>query len=84
MTVVVEKGTITAPAGTGQQTYNLGSAFNGILPRALILWATYETADADGKIDWPADPGCTDALDNDETDPSPPPPPGFGGFAFPE
>jgi len=45
--IVVEKGTITAPAATGQQTYNLGSAFNGILPRALLLWATYETADAD-------------------------------------
>jgi hypothetical protein len=46
MSVVVEKGVITAPASTGVQTYNLGSAFNGILPKAILLWATYETADA--------------------------------------
>ncbi len=25
--------------------------------------------DVDGKTDWPEDPGCTDPLDNDETDP---------------
>lgn len=31
--------------------------------------------DADSLIDFPADPGCTDALDNDETDLPPPPPP---------
>jgi hypothetical protein len=31
--------------------------------------------DADGKIDYPADPGCTGPQDNDETDPPPPPPP---------
>ncbi len=31
--------------------------------------------DADALIDFPADPGCTDALDNDETDPAPAPPP---------
>lgn len=30
--------------------------------------------DADGKIDYPADPGCTGPTDNDETDPAPPPP----------
>jgi hypothetical protein len=29
--------------------------------------------DADGKIDYPADPGCTSATDTDETDPPPPP-----------
>jgi hypothetical protein len=28
--------------------------------------------DGDGKIDFPADPGCTDASDNDETDVAPP------------
>jgi len=37
--------------------------------------------DGDGKIDYPADPGCADLLDNDEADPPPPPPPG-GGFGF--
>jgi calcineurin-like phosphoesterase family protein len=31
--------------------------------------------DGDGSIDHPADPGCTDAADVDETDPPPPPPP---------
>jgi len=31
--------------------------------------------DADGLIDFPADPGCIDALDDDETDSTPPPPP---------
>ncbi len=30
--------------------------------------------DADGKIDYPADPGCTSLTDNDETDAPPPPP----------
>jgi hypothetical protein len=29
--------------------------------------------DSDGKVDYPADPGCTDASDNDETDSAPPP-----------
>jgi len=33
--------------------------------------------DGDGLIDFPADPGCTDANDNDETDPLPPIDPGF-------
>lgn len=32
--------------------------------------------DGDGKIDYPADPGCTSASDTDETDTTPPPPPG--------
>lgn len=32
--------------------------------------------DGDGRTDHPADPGCTDAADADETDPVPPPPPG--------
>ena len=31
--------------------------------------------DNDGKIDAPADPGCSSATDTDETDPPPPPPP---------
>ena len=29
--------------------------------------------DGDGKVDYPADPGCTSASDTDETDPAPPP-----------
>lgn len=32
--------------------------------------------DADGKTDYPADPGCTGLTDTDETDPVPPPPGG--------
>lgn len=35
--------------------------------------------DADGKVDFPADLGCTSAADTDETD-SPPPPPPPSGF----
>ena len=31
--------------------------------------------DADGKTDYPDDPGCESAEDDDETDPPPPPPP---------
>lgn len=31
--------------------------------------------DSDGKIDSPADPGCSSPTDTDETDPPPPPPP---------
>ncbi len=35
--------------------------------------------DGDGKIDYPADPGCSSPTDNDETDPPPAPPSGGGG-----
>ena len=31
--------------------------------------------DSDARTDFPADPGCASATDNDETDPTPPPPP---------
>jgi uncharacterized protein YkwD len=31
--------------------------------------------DADGKVDYPADPGCTSTTDNDEYNAAPPPPP---------
>jgi subtilisin family serine protease len=31
--------------------------------------------DGDGKVDFPADPGCSSALDNDESNAPPPPPP---------
>ncbi|HWC27498.1 MAG TPA: hypothetical protein VG474_13000, partial [Solirubrobacteraceae bacterium] len=31
--------------------------------------------DLDGKTDFPADPGCRNRQDNNETDPAPPPPP---------
>ena len=34
--------------------------------------------DGDGKVDYPADPGCTGYHDEDETDPAPPPPPPTG------
>lgn len=44
MSLVAEKGVITAPTSTGNQTYNLGSAFDGILPKAIILWTTDQTA----------------------------------------
>lgn len=37
--------------------------------------------DGDGKIDYPADPGCSSASDNDETD-LPPPGGGAGGVAY--
>jgi hypothetical protein len=37
----VQKGTITSPGSTGNQTYSLPSNFD---PKALMLWATYKTA----------------------------------------
>lgn len=42
--------------------------------------------DRDGKIDFPADPGCTSATDTDETDPPPPPSnchPSYPDFCIP-
>ncbi len=38
--------------------------------------------DGDGKIDYPADPGCSSATDTDETDPAPPPPPTGSGVKW--
>ncbi|MGI9099781.1 MAG: hypothetical protein ACR2H2_15045 [Solirubrobacteraceae bacterium] len=42
---------------------------------ALALCADGADNDADGKVDYPADPGCLSTADNDETDPQAPPPP---------
>ncbi|MBI3598864.1 MAG: hypothetical protein HY201_05415 [Nitrospirae bacterium] len=47
-----------------------------------LVWAATQCSDGkdndkDGKIDFPNDPGCVDANDNDETDPPPPPPGGL-------
>lgn len=41
----VAKGVLTAPTSTGTQTISLPSNFD---PKAIILWATYETADTSG------------------------------------
>lgn len=46
MALKVEKGTLTAPGGTGNQTTTLADAAFGTV-KALMLWATYETADGD-------------------------------------
>lgn len=43
MSTTVTKGVLTAPVATGQQTYTLPA---GTDPKALVLAATYETADA--------------------------------------
>jgi mannan endo-1,4-beta-mannosidase len=40
--------------------------------------------DADGKIDFFADPGCSSATDTDETNPAPPPPPSLPPVAKPD
>lgn len=42
----VEVGTITAPAGTGNQTYNLVDTGFGAV-KVLLLWAAYNTAEGD-------------------------------------
>lgn len=44
--------------------------------RAPAACADFKDNDGDGKIDYPNDPGCTSATDNDETDSATPPPPG--------
>jgi hypothetical protein len=46
MSLKVEVGTITAPAGTGNQTYNLADSGFGAV-KALLLWASYNTAEGD-------------------------------------
>lgn len=46
MALKLEKGTLTAPAGTGNQTYTLADSAFGTV-KALLLWATFETTDAD-------------------------------------
>jgi hypothetical protein len=46
------------------------------LPPPLVQCADGVDNDGDGSKDYPADPGCLDAADNDETDPAPPPTPG--------
>jgi len=44
VSLIVEKGVLTAPGGTGVQTYTLGAAFSGVTPKAVILWTTGQTA----------------------------------------
>ncbi len=46
MALKCEVGTITAPAGTGNQTYNLVDTGFGTV-KVLILWAAYNTAEGD-------------------------------------
>ena len=48
---------------------------------ATVLPACNDTVDndSDTKTDYPADPGCSSATDNDETDPAPPPASSGGG-----
>jgi hypothetical protein len=49
-------------------------------PPAAAACADGLDNDGDGLIDYPADPGCTSASDNDETNaPAPPPPPNNDG-----
>ena len=50
------------------------------LPPALAQCEDGIDNDADGLTDFPADPGCIDALDNDETDPPPVPTDGITGI----
>jgi hypothetical protein len=40
MSLVAEQGVISSPTVTGNMTKNLGSAFNGILPKLLFLWTS--------------------------------------------
>lgn len=43
-------------------------------PPAAAACADSLDNDGDGKVDYPADPGCSSLSDTDETDPAPPPP----------
>jgi len=55
-----------APDGTAVYTYTLAQ---------FPACSDKVDNDNDGKIDSPADPGCSSPTDTDETDPPPPPPP---------
>lgn len=66
-------GTITSPQCT-PQTLSWSATTSSPPPPAC---SDLSDNDGDGKVDYPADPGCTGPSDNDETDP--PPPPGAGG-----
>lgn len=44
MALNVQKGVITEPGSTGNQTYSLPSSFN---PQALILWSSFQTSETE-------------------------------------
>ncbi len=84
---------ITASGATGTRTVTLTTPEDNV-GASILLSSTTVTPpppppakavcedgldnDSDGKIDFPADPGCSSATDTDETDAPPPPPPPSG------
>jgi hypothetical protein len=58
-------------AGNTGNASNISVIVNNVVP-PLVACADSFDNDFDGKIDFPADPGCTSLTDTDETDPAPP------------
>ena len=72
------------PADPGCRDIRDTGEFNSAPPPPAAQCADTLDNDGDGLIDL-ADPGCTDAADNDETNaPPPPPPPGGDDLILPE
>ena len=73
-------GVGAAASSTGRLywTQEFGTSTAGSSPPPSYACSNGKDDDGDGKVDYPADPGCTSPSDNDETDaavPPPPPPP---------
>ena len=73
-------GAASSSAGRLYWTQEFGTSTGGSTPPPPPSYACSNGRDDDwdGKTDYPADPGCTGTIDNDETDaavPPPPPPP---------
>ncbi len=70
------KGIVTSSSTTNNHLLFVDS---GGVPPPPPTYACSNGADddGDGKVDYPADPGCTGPTDNDEFNPPPPPPPTY-------
>ncbi len=71
-------GVGAAASSTGRLywTQEFGTSTGGSSPPPSYACSNGKDDDGDGKLDYPADPGCTSTTDTDETDaPAPPPPP---------
>ncbi|MBA2460357.1 MAG: hypothetical protein H0V45_01100 [Actinobacteria bacterium] len=69
-------GAAASSLGTIYWTQDFGtSTTGGATPPPTYACSNERDDDGDGKVDYPADPGCASASDTDEQDAAPPPPP---------